>query len=48
MSTSPKTIELPVSSKVIPCAKCGAEVLTGKYTVMVFCRDCSAQMGVKK
>ncbi|HEY1800078.1 MAG TPA: hypothetical protein VGG46_04005 [Terriglobales bacterium] len=48
MNQSAQIIEIPQSTKVLPCSGCGRECMAGKNSVMVFCRDCSAKMGVKK
>jgi hypothetical protein len=50
MSTQPKPIEFPQRyvTKTMPCGKCGREMQVSERTVLAFCRDCSATMGVKK
>jgi hypothetical protein len=49
MSTTPtKITEMPRLTKQIPCGKCGRELVVSERTVLAFCRDCSATMGVKK
>ena len=49
MSTAPnKVTEMPRLTKQIDCGKCGRELIVSERTVLAFCRDCSATMGVKK
>jgi hypothetical protein len=50
MSTQPKPIEFPQRylTKSMPCGKCGREIQVSERTVLAFCRDCSATMGVKR
>lgn len=40
--------ELPRATQHVQCGKCGRDLVVGHRTVMAFCRDCSASMGVKK
>ena len=35
-------------TKVIPCSGCGRDMQVSERTVMAFCANCSATMGVKK
>lgn len=44
------TLEFPPEklTKLIPCSKCGRQMQVNDRTVMAFCGDCSAGMGVKK
>jgi RNase P subunit RPR2 len=48
MTSQPNVVEIPRNVKTMPCGKCGREILVGKNTVLAFCRDCSANLGVKK
>ena len=50
MSANPveKIVELPTVTKTIPCGKCGREMVVATRTVLAFCRDCSATLGVKR
>jgi uncharacterized CHY-type Zn-finger protein len=43
-----KVVEMPVNSKVLACGKCGREMTVNANTVLAFCRDCSAHLGVKR
>jgi hypothetical protein len=48
MSQANPVIEMPASTKLLPCAKCGQEQLVAVRVVMIFCPACSTNMGVKK
>ena len=48
MSSPAKMIEMPASTRVLACGKCGKDVLVSARTVLAFCRDCSAKLGEKK
>lgn len=48
VTTQPKIIEMPLGAKTIPCDKCGREIVVGRNTVLAFCRECSANLGVKR
>ncbi len=47
-SEKAELIEMPASTKVLPCAKCGQEQLVSARCVTIFCPACSVNMGVKK
>lgn len=47
-SSAEKLVEMPQTTKLLPCSGCGTECIAGKNAVMIFCRECSAKMGVKK
>jgi endogenous inhibitor of DNA gyrase (YacG/DUF329 family) len=47
-NAGPKLIEMPRMVKPLPCSKCGKNVLVKESTVMVFCGECSKNMGEKK
>lgn len=44
----PKVVEMPANGKMLPCGKCGREILVGPNAVLAYCRDCSATLGVKR
>ena len=48
MATQAKVIELPQSTKALPCGKCGREMTVSARTVLVYCPGCSQHLGVKK
>ena len=49
MSSQPtNVIQMPVGAKTMPCDKCQREIVVGKNTVLAYCRECSAGMGMKK
>ncbi len=48
MGTPAKLIELPQSTKVLPCGKCGREMTVSIRTVLAYCPACSAGLGEKK
>ena len=48
MGEAQKVIEMQKNSKVIACGKCGREMTVNANTVLAFCRDCSAHLGVKR
>jgi uncharacterized CHY-type Zn-finger protein len=48
MNAPNKVTEMPRLTKEISCGKCGRELTVSERTVLAFCRDCSATMGVKK
>jgi hypothetical protein len=41
-------LELPHPTKILPCGKCGTGVCVSANTVLAYCRECSAGLGVKK
>jgi hypothetical protein len=45
---APNVVSLPLSTKTLPCSKCGVTMVVSKNAIMVFCAACSAHMGVKK
>jgi ribosomal protein S27AE len=47
MEPATNLIELPRTTKTIACSKCGKGVVVAERTVMVFCAECSRDMGKK-
>ncbi|MCU1338833.1 MAG: hypothetical protein JWO19_4414 [Bryobacterales bacterium] len=43
-------LEFPADcrTQTLTCGKCGRELAVSVKTVLAFCRDCSADLGVKK
>lgn len=41
-------LELPRPTKMLPCGKCGEAVCVSSNTVLAYCKQCSAGLGVKK
>ena len=48
MAAEAKVIEIPQSTKVLPCGKCGREMTVSVRTVLAFCPACSQNLGVKR
>jgi uncharacterized CHY-type Zn-finger protein len=48
VNTPAKLIEMPTTSKVLLCGKCKRAMVVSLRTVMVFCPDCSENLGVKQ
>jgi len=45
---SQKVVELPRSTKEIPCGKCGRTMTVSERTVLAYCNSCSQGLGVKR
>jgi len=45
---APKVIELPQTTKTLPCGKCGRDLTVPTHTVLAYCQSCSANLGVKR
>jgi hypothetical protein len=43
-----KVIELPQTTKILPCGKCGHDLTVPTRTVLAYCQSCSANLGVKR
>jgi hypothetical protein len=43
-----KVIELPQTTKILPCGKCGRDLTVPTRTVLAYCQSCSANLGVKR
>jgi hypothetical protein len=43
-----KVIEITHSTKVLPCGKCGRNLVVPERTVLAYCQDCSQGLGVKR
>jgi len=43
-----KILTMPHSTQILACSKCGRDCVVSTRTFLVFCRDCSAGLGVKK
>jgi hypothetical protein len=41
-------IAMPARTQELACGKCGRTVLVSTTTILAFCRDCSATLGVKR
>jgi DNA-directed RNA polymerase subunit RPC12/RpoP len=41
-------VEIPQHLKTLACGKCGREISVSKNTILAYCRDCSANLGVKR
>lgn len=48
MAAEAKVIEMPRSTKEIPCGKCGRTMTVSERTVLAFCPACSQNLGVKR
>jgi len=47
-SSEAKVIEIPRSTKVLPCGKCGRNLVVTERTVLAYCPPCSQGLGVKR
>jgi hypothetical protein len=41
-------IEIPQTTKILPCGKCGRDLTVPTRTVLAYCQNCSANLGVKR
>jgi hypothetical protein len=49
MSSAPKNVvEIPYSTKVLPCGKCGSTMVVPTRVVLAYCQSCSSNLGVKR
>jgi predicted RNA-binding Zn-ribbon protein involved in translation (DUF1610 family) len=48
MVTQAKIVEIPAATKVLPCGKCGRNLVVTSRTVLAYCPSCSAGLGVKR
>ncbi len=48
MGSQVKVIEIPQSTKVLPCGKCGRNLVVSTRTVLIYCPSCSTHLGVKR
>ena len=46
--SSQKLVEIPRTTKVLACGKCGRSLVVTERTVLVFCPACSQGLGVKR
>ena len=43
-----KVVEISRAKKVLPCGKCGANLVVTERTVLAYCPACSQGLGVKR
>lgn len=48
MGAEAKVVEIPQLTKVLHCGKCGRELTVPIRTVLAYCQNCSANLGVKR
>jgi hypothetical protein len=48
MSAPANLIEIPLTTKILPCGKCGRNLVVSTKTVLVYCPGCSQGLGEKR